>query len=565
MADLRILNLTAVAGSEPGSALVTWDLDGDVPAKAQTRVARDGTDTGGTGAWRTFIKPTTKRFTFTRLKDQAYTFTVAVKSGRKTLAQAEVTFTIGTKPEPTPAPQPTPTPEPTPEPEPTPSEPTKPNPELDPDGQYPKPEVRAVVSNVRSEYVGPGRVRISWDITDTTGHVTVGRDGRDNTGYGAWSATVPASTKNYEFTQLAGEYTFTVDPDNGDAVTLKVTVPVAPVVVPPPPGPAPAPPGPGNGTFKAMTMGAAVYYAADGGFNAAFGKRHGLYSTWGADGKVWAIDQPSSEYGALSVARLGDYDLDVAPQRKLSAGWSGAASGRDDKTWAGDIRELKSKWGDRRGHVFYRPWHEFNGDWYQWSVRSRQDQEDFKKAFTRLHGIWDDVMQGDKRFHLEWSPNRDSKFGLDLSNAYPDGIPDCIGPDYYDFALRMGASAQAAEQEKVRTQNGNGPVGIVAYLNFAKAKGVPVLFPEWGVQFGDNTTFLQMVLPVFEQYRYTGTGDPAGKILGAAWHNLQGKSPDPNAGGDFYIIKGNSGYSGRPNSFRMLRDWVQKSTWLRTV
>ncbi len=129
----------------------------------------------------------------------------------------------------------------------------------------------------------------------------------------------------------------------------------------------------------------------------------------------------------------------------------------------------------------------------------------------------------------------------------------------------MGASQQQAEAEKISKENGNGPRGIISYLNFAKAKGVPVLLPEWGVQFGDNTTFRNMMLPIFDAYRYDGVGDPAGKILGMAWHNLIGKSVDPNAGGNFLIVKGNSGYSGRPNSFRLMRDWIQRSSWLRTV
>lgn len=427
---------------------------------------------------------------------------------------------------------------------------------------------------------GKTSVTFTWDFagdTSDVAHVNTVRvarlDGVDSNGTGAWKGFTGPGAKKFQFSYLQPqEYTFTLTPKVNDVeqqtVTIKATplgevtvTPTQPTVPTVTPTDAPAVSG---ATFKPMTLGAAVTGAADGSFNRWAGKRHGLYSTWADNGKIWAIDTPSSEYGTDAVARLGDFDLNIAPQRQVSS-WAGAATGNDDATWRGDLTELKNKWGNRQGHVYYRPWHEFNGTWYQWSVRSTDDAKNMVKASQRLRAVWDSIFAGDKRFHLEFSPNRDSVNGIDPRTCFADGVWDDIGLDYYDFGLKTGASAADWEKEKNATGSGGSPVGILAWLAFAASKGIPLALPEWGIQYGDNVLFITSMTAIFDAYRWTGTGSPAGRILGMAWHNLQGSSPDPNAGGDFFIQSGGSDYARRPGASRVLREWYQHATWLRTV
>ncbi|WP_369068703.1 glycosyl hydrolase [Kineococcus terrestris] len=351
-----------------------------------------------------------------------------------------------------------------------------------------------------------------------------------------------------------------------ESITTLVSTAPAPGLSPTSPAtPAPSTPATGGGSgagargFKPFTIGASVTGAANGDFNRWTGTKHGLYATWADNGKVWAIDDAGKEYGSGTLSRLGDYDLDIATQHKLAGGWANPGI---DAALEKTFREIKDRWGARKGTVYVRPFHEFNGNWYQWSVRNSTDQANFVRYWQNVVApLFRRVFGTDARFKLVWSPNRDSSTSLDVRKSFPGkAFVDAIGIDYYDFSRANDEAKWAAEA--TRTQNG-GPVGLIAWADFAAAQGVPWYLPEYGVQFGDNDFFLGKVLDVIEERRYTGVGDPAGKCLGAAWHNLQGKSPDPNAGGDFFVQRGGQDYSGRRRCAVLLRTWVKSKAWIR--
>ncbi len=391
---------------------------------------------------------------------------------------------------------------------------------------------------------------LTWKLVNGT-TATAGRDGKDASGYGAWTSDLLTVT-NQTFTQLipGTEYTFTVTPTGGDPVSVKAKT-VADVVTPDPD------PQPTNSVYKAVGYGASVTGAANGDFNKWTGKRAAFYSTWADNGKCWGIDTASSEYGSNAVARLGDFDLHIAMQMRLTSNWAGAANGDLDATFRKWITEYKSKWGNRKGHLFIGPFHEFNGNWYQWSVRNATDSANFVKTWRRLRGIWNEVIGNDTRFHMTWVPNRDSS-AVGAKASFPGAqYVDVICPDYYDFAKPTSEAAWNAENS--RTEYGDSPVGLQKWIDFAKSVGLPLLFQEWGQQFGDNPLFINKVTAIFDANGYTGSGNPAGKVLGYTWHNLQGSSPDPNAGGDFFIQRGGSDYSGRKNASKALREFIQKT------
>lgn len=347
--------------------------------------------------------------------------------------------------------------------------------------------------------------------------------------------------------------------------------------------------------FKALTMGASVTGAANGDFNKWLGFKLGCYSTWGQGGgavgdeghytkqnggKPWAILSSAAEYGSAKEATLGKFDIDVAPQfyggdleyyvdsggqnrAKVNNHWLKLSQGQIDTFLKAKIQELKTVWGTREGHVFYRPFHEFNGSWYPWSVRNAQDQAYFVTFWkNHLHPIWKSIIGTDARFHLEWSPNRDTSYGLDVRNAFPGAAyVDVIGPDWYDFGVKGKADTQAVwDTETVSTQNNGSPVGLQSWITYAAAQGLPICLPETGQQWGDRPVFCKNLAATIQANRYTGSGTLAGKFLYATWHNLQGSSPDPNAGGDFFIQKGGLNYSGRPNASAQWKASLQGMT-----
>lgn len=425
--------------------------------------------------------------------------------------------------------------------------------------------------------VGDAQATISWGVPASDGGSVitgyrVGRDKTDNTGYPEWSTDLAASARSQLFTALNNgmPYNITVAAINangvGPAVTLQAT-PASSSTLPT----AGTTPGTNPNNYKAFGLGAAVTGAANGNFNTWLGHKHVAYATWAQDGyydennagKPWAvINGPDGEYGSNAVTRLGDFDLDIASQFAPRS-WSGAANGEMDTFIRSHFTDIKNGWGTRQGHVFIRPHHEFNGTWYDWSVRNTADQANFVSYWrNHLRPAFASVFGSDKRFHLGWSPNRDSSYNLNVKNAFPGAAyVDYIGVDYYDFAKPTTDAQWTAEANA--TQNGDSPVGILKWLEFAAQQGVAVTLPEWGQQFGDNPLFINKMAAVFDAYRYTGTGSPAGKILHATWHNLQGSTPDPNAGGDFFIQSNAKDYSGRPNASKALRLWANPNTNLR--
>lgn len=456
---------------------------------------------------------------------------------------------------------------------------------------------------------GDGYSTLSWGPPASDGNSAItgyriSRDGVDSTGYGTYTGDLAATARSQTFTLLTNgsAYNLTVAAINANGVGSVVTVsgrPVAPATTPLPN------PGSNSGTnplgFKAFTMGASVTGAANGDFNRWYGsgsstsKRQGAYSTWGQGGaevgdeghytksnggKPWGILTSSAEYGVAKESSLGVIDVDVAPQfyggdleyytsgnsqrARVNNHWQKVVAGQIDSFFTAKVQEIYSAWGSRQGKLYYRPFHEFNGSWYPWSVRNASDAANFVTTWKRFYGIFKNVTKNDPRFIFTWSPNRDSSYSMNIKTMWPGGAyVDALGLDYYDFGKATTEAQWTAEEN--RTQNGDGPVGIKKWLEFAAAEGVPLSLPEWGQQFGDNPLFINKMTGYFDSYRYTGSGSPSGKILTAVYHNLQGTSPDPNAGGDFFIQRGGSDYSGRANASRALRTWGQASNVIRWV
>jgi beta-mannanase len=133
----------------------------------------------------------------------------------------------------------------------------------------------------------------------------------------------------------------------------------------------------------------------------------------------------------------------------------------------------------RQGSYVRLGW-EGNGEWYPWS--GARDPAGWRACFRReaqaLRAVAPQVQ-------IDWSMNKDG--AVAAADLYPgDDVVDVIGVDYYNTTPPVGTQQQW-DREYTRTQYGDSPVGIGAWLAFAHAHGKLLSVPEWGVDNGDGT------------------------------------------------------------------------------
>jgi hypothetical protein len=297
----------------------------------------------------------------------------------------------------------------------------------------------------------------------------------------------------------------------------------------------------------ALASGSSCIGAANGAFGNWRGKGVQVASTWSQDGKTWAVD-PGGEYGSWKG------DLDFAPQYDLgnSFSWGALASGSYDSRLRADLQTLKSRWGNRTSTLYYRFQHEFNGDWYKWSVGGNAGE--MRAGWQRFAGVFRSVFGNDPRFRIAWSPNAGSspKLFKDIRDAWPgDAYVDVIALDYYDFSKPQSTGQWSSQS--VSRDSGGGPVGTIAWQQFAQQHGKPLSFSEWGNQYGDNPFFIQAMHTFMQQNAYSGSGSEAGKVIYEVYFNQVFDGSSVSGGGDFRVEVNGSDHSGRPNAARTYR------------
>ncbi|MHA5048723.1 glycoside hydrolase family 26 protein [Streptomyces sp. SD15] len=130
---------------------------------------------------------------------------------------------------------------------------------------------------------------------------------------------------------------------------------------------------------------------------------------------------------------------------------------------------------------------EMNGTTY--THRCGPDPEAWKKYWKRIVTTMRSVPG--QKFQFDFTPAR----GLDAvpwTKCYPgDGTVDIIGMDSYDQPTGMSFDEQVTE-----------PYGLQAHVDFAKAHGKPISYPEWGLfRNGDNTEYMGRMLAWFDEHR----------------------------------------------------------------
>jgi hypothetical protein len=273
---------------------------------------------------------------------------------------------------------------------------------------------------------------------------------------------------------------------------------------------------PGSNTTGKWLSGSSGEMTANGKFGTWRGRPDDIAATWRGmfGGSSLPVLDAGDEYGAWTK------DLVIAvPGKANNQTWAQAASGATDQNWTDFLNELKTKWTRiQRGTPWVVFGWEWNGDWFDWSVRNTADQANFVTAFKRFRALQKSIFPAAK---LGTIVNKDSKYGLDWRKAIPgylDGTKasswmDFGGVDWYNNYDVITNASQVQAQFNALGPVGE-PYGLETHRKFWEDQGVPLIVQEWGnnALFGDNPPYIQAMFDFFKKNGGTGAGNVVAEI-----------------------------------------------------
>lgn len=218
--------------------------------------------------------------------------------------------------------------------------------------------------------------------------------------------------------------------------------------------------------------------------------------------------------------------------------WAQAATGGLDAHWTAILSNLRDSWSPRDpGDLFIRPFHEFNGTWFQdWSV-GPGDVANFKTAWTRFRSIQRQILP---TAHLVWSPTAQTMQDYDVRDTWPGGdAVDVIGVDWYNFWPHATTADELAAKFN-QTDRYGAPVGLEKWRQFAAQVDRPLAVPEWansavdadGSGGSDAPEFIAAIHSWFAQH----AGNGGGQLLYEIYFNVS----DPGFKQRWYLFDGAS-------------------------
>ncbi|MGW4914214.1 glycoside hydrolase family 26 protein [Streptomyces sp. NPDC004270] len=130
---------------------------------------------------------------------------------------------------------------------------------------------------------------------------------------------------------------------------------------------------------------------------------------------------------------------------------------------------------------------EMNGTTY--THRCGPDPEAWKKYWKRIVTTMRAVPG--QKFRFDFTPSR-GRDAVPWTECYPgDDTVDVIGMDSYDQPTGLSFDEQVRE-----------PYGLQQHVDFAKAHGKPISYPEWGLfRNGDNAEYMRRMLTWMDEHR----------------------------------------------------------------
>ncbi|MFG2877601.1 glycosyl hydrolase [Streptomyces sp. NPDC048337] len=191
------------------------------------------------------------------------------------------------------------------------------------------------------------------------------------------------------------------------------------------------------------------------------------------DDRMFVLNVPMQ---ARNEGRVPDYQV----ARLIRAG----AAGRYDRHFQKLAERLVSL--GVPDTVIVLGW-EMNGVTY--THRCGPDPENWKTYWRRVVNTMRAVPG--QKFKFDFAPNRGTD-AIGWTKCYPgDDVVDIIGMDSYDQAPGRSFDDQITQ-----------PYGLQEHVDFAKAHGKPISYPEWGLfRRGDNPEYVRRMLQWIEQHR----------------------------------------------------------------
>jgi Glycosyl hydrolase family 26 len=186
----------------------------------------------------------------------------------------------------------------------------------------------------------------------------------------------------------------------------------------------------------------------------------------------------------------------------------------------------------RLGDAILRPGWEFNGDWYPWRAKGKEQAlaEYWRQIIKTMRAV-----PGAKDLKFCWNPTLgDQQFPAE--KAWPgDEFVDLVGVDVYDeswmpatYPWPATAAAEEIEARRRRvwkTEILGGAHGLAFWSRFARSHGKPLAVCEWGVKKrpnghggGDN--------PYFVEQMHQFLNDPANHASFHCYFDFNCEPPD---------------------------------------
>lgn len=130
---------------------------------------------------------------------------------------------------------------------------------------------------------------------------------------------------------------------------------------------------------------------------------------------------------------------------------------------------------------------EMNGTTY--THRCGPDPEAWKKYWKRIVTTMRSVPG--QKFKFDFAPNR-GRDAIPWTECYPgDDVVDIVGMDSYDQPTGTDFAEQVSE-----------PYGLKKHVEFAKAHGKEISYPEWGLfRNGDNEEYMRKMLAWMDEHK----------------------------------------------------------------
>lgn len=241
--------------------------------------------------------------------------------------------------------------------------------------------------------------------------------------------------------------------------------------------PTPAPPSkpPVSSTGADRTpgwlSGASSAQASDGSYGAWRGSPVEIVGFWANDPALYPIGPKISGCSGCGEHQKfnGPIDMGIAPPNWSS--WAKEANGEHDAFWTAVFRNAK-KMRAGKGTTYIRPWYEYNGNWFPYSVKPGEDAS-FRKAFERV-----DAIQNREFPAAKLMLGVAASSGASVANTWPARGVDVLNIDFYNNW--PFCTTTACFNNKI--ENGAGSSSLEDLRRLAAKKGVPIAIGEWSNQ-----------------------------------------------------------------------------------